>query len=148
MDVKQLTAPCGLPCFACAVYKENITEEMTQFVAKAHGITPEEVPCSGCRSAQGCPFEKLLTDTGCPTKKCVEAKRLHNCSECSEFPCENLMPTADLAKELPHNTKMYNLARIKLIGLEAWAKEAPLIQKKYFMGKFVYGAGAELDGDK
>jgi len=27
MDLKKLTAPCGLACFACPVYIDNITDE-------------------------------------------------------------------------------------------------------------------------
>gem|GEM_PF-1953158 len=26
MDLKKLTAPCGLACFACSMYKDNITD--------------------------------------------------------------------------------------------------------------------------
>ncbi len=39
------------------------------------------------------------------------------------------------------------LSRIKLIGLEAWGKEAAMIQQKYFKGKFAYGQGPIVDGD-
>jgi hypothetical protein len=49
------------------------------------------------------------------------------------------MPIVDMADRAPHNTKIYNLSRIKLIGLEAWGAEAALIQEKYFKSKFVYG---------
>ena len=70
---------------------------------------------------EGCSFEDALAgNEGCLTKKCVENRGLHNCSECGEFPCENLMPVVDMADRAPHNTKVYNLSRIKLIGLEAW----------------------------
>lgn len=148
MDVKRLTAPCGLPCWACACYKDNITDELVQRVAGMTGLEPEEVPCEGCRSERGCAFEKALTGgKGCPTKRCVESRGLHNCSECSEFPCENLMPVAENANSVPHNTKMYNLSRIRLIGLEAWAEEAAMIQKKYFKGKFVYGQAPALEDE-
>jgi len=33
MDVKKMTAPCGLACWACAYYKDNITDELAQQVA-------------------------------------------------------------------------------------------------------------------
>jgi hypothetical protein len=33
--------------------------------------------------------------------------------------------------------------RIKLIGLDAWIKEAAMIQEKYFKGKFAYGKNTE-----
>ncbi|MDA0525369.1 DUF3795 domain-containing protein [Methanococcoides alaskense] len=139
MDIKELTSPCGMGCFACGVYKDNITDEMAQSLAGMLGIEAKDVvPCDGCRSERGSIF---LGTTGCPTKTCVESKGLHNCSECSEFPCENQMPVADQANIFPHNTKLYNLSRIKLNGLEAWAAEAGMIQQKYFKGKFAPGKG-------
>lgn len=148
MDVKKMTAPCGLACWACAYYKENITDELAQMLAGQIGIEAKDMYCGGCRSEKGCSFEGPLTGgKGCPTKNCVADKGLHNCSECNEFPCENLMPVVENADRAPHNTKVYNLSRIKLNGLEAWGEEAALIQKKYFKGKFVYGSSPVLDED-
>jgi hypothetical protein len=148
MDIKQMTAPCGLACWTCAYYKENITDELAQQTAAMLGTEAKDVACEGCRSKNGCSFENLLTaGQGCKTKNCVESKGLHNCSECNEFPCENLMPVVDGSDRAPHNTKMYNLSRIKLNGLEAWAEEAAMIQQKYFKGKFVYGTAPSLEED-
>ncbi len=142
MDIKKLTAPCGLGCFACAIYVDNITDDVANQSAQGLGIDARDVPCEGCRSENGCSVLGVVTgEEGCLTKKCVETKGLHNCSECSEFPCENLMPVADGAGIFPHNTKLYNLGRIKLIGLEAWGNECGMIQKRYFKGKFAYGKG-------
>lgn len=52
-----------------------------------------------------------------------------------------------MGDRLPHNSKIYNLSRIKLKGLEAWGEEAALIQKKYFKAKFVYGSHPVLKED-
>lgn len=148
MNVQELTAPCGLACFACAYYKDNITEELTQAAAAMTGLDATEVPCDGCRSERGCSWEVNLTGgAGCKTRKCVQEKGLHNCSECDEFPCENLMPVAEMADKVPHNTKLYNLSRIKLLGLEAWGEEGALIAQKYFKGKFTYGQAPSLEDD-
>lgn len=146
MDVKKMTAPCGLACWACAYYKDNISDELAQQVAERIGIEAMDMPCEGCRSERGCSFEMPLTgNKGCPTKNCVADKGLHNCSECEGFPCENLMPVLENADSAPHNTKIYNLSRIKLNGLESWAAEAAEIQRKYFKGKFVYGSNPTLE---
>ncbi len=148
MNVREMTAPCGLACFACALHRDNITDETAHQTARMLGIEARDVPCDGCRSESGCSISNVLAgEEGCPTKKCVEGKGLHNCSECGEFPCDNLMPLVDMADRAPHNTKVYNLARIKRIGLEAWAEEAAMIQKRYFTGKFVYGTGPALEDD-
>ncbi len=146
MDIQQMTAPCGLACWACAYHRDNITDEQAQQVAEMLQMDVSKVACDGCRSKGGCSFEAPLTGgKGCETKTCVEKKGLHNCSECDAFPCENLMPVVDGSDRAPHNTKIYNLSRIKLIGLEAWAEEAASIQQKYFTGKFAYGQAPILD---
>lgn len=146
MNTKELIAPCGLACFACAIYTDNISEDLKEMLAADLGMKSEDIACKGCRSDKGCSVSNVLSQgKGCPTKVCVADKALHNCSECEEFPCDKLMPVAQRAEGLPHNTKVYNLSRIKLIGMEAFAKEAPLIQQKYFKGKFVYGDTPKLD---
>jgi len=149
MDLRELTAPCGLGCFACAIYKENISEQLARQTALGLGMESRDVPCDGCRSKKGCSVACALAgEEGCLTKNCVDSKGHHNCSECSEFPCENLMPVADKADSFPHNTKLYNLNRIKLIGLEAWGAEAAEIQMRYFRGNFAYGKGPSLKSDE
>ncbi|HUU74980.1 MAG TPA: DUF3795 domain-containing protein [Methanoregulaceae archaeon] len=122
--------------------------KLAQQTAEMLGIDAKDIPCEGCRSERGCSISNVLGGKeGCLTKNCADEKCLHNCSECSEFPCENLMPVADGADTFPHNTKLYNLCRIKLIGLEAWADESTTIQKKYFKGAFAYGKSPVLEED-
>lgn len=134
MDIKELTTPCGLACWVCTYYKDNITDEIAQYTAEMLGMDAKGVSCEGCRSGRGCSFGNITTSNGGCTKNCVENKGLHNCSECNEFPCEKLMPAADMADRIPHNIKLYNLSRIKLLGLEGWADEASHIHEKYFKG--------------
>ena len=66
--------------------------------------------------------------------KCIESTDMKTCAECDDFPCEYLHPYRDQAEKW-HNTKVYNLCRIKKLGLEKWAKdEAGGILDKYFYG--------------
>jgi hypothetical protein len=47
-----------------------------------------------------------------------------------------------MAGRYPHNIKLYNLCRIKKVGLDSWIEnEAGQIRKKYFTGKFIMGKG-------
>lgn len=137
MDYKELTAPCGLDCFNCQMFEANITEQIAKVYSAAAKIPLEKVPCKGCRSSGGC----RLHYTKCETLDCSRAKGVDFCFECSEFPCGRLCPAADGADKYPHNTKLYNLCRIRLLGLEQWAKEAAANKAKYFRGKFVPGVG-------
>ncbi len=53
-DMKALTAPCGIDCFNCQVYEENISEAMkTQMATQLH-MEADQVPCKGCRAQKGC----------------------------------------------------------------------------------------------
>jgi hypothetical protein len=138
-DKKELTAPCGLDCFNCDLYEDNLTAELLDLINTKMGIPKAEIPCKGCRAQDAKHFH---LPEGCATLTCVKARGVDLCCNCAEFPCLYLAPTADQAGRYPHNMKVYNLCRIKKIGLEKWAnEEAGEIRKKYFKGKFVVGKG-------
>jgi hypothetical protein len=140
---RRLTAPCGLDCFNCEIYEKNITEEMKKQFALKIRKDPEEVPCKGCRLEKGC---KHLGQP-CETLKCIEEKKLEFCFQCEEFPCVKLQPAKEGADRFPHNFKLFNLCRIKAVGVEKWAEEeAKLIRQRYFLGKFIPGSGPILKG--
>lgn len=143
MNKKDLIAPCGLDCFNCNLYKENLTDDYRDRVAKFRNILPDEVACNGCKPEQGkCRY--ALFD--CATWACTQEKGVSFCFECEEFPCGLLAPTAQGAT-FPHNMKVYNLCRMKLIGLAAWIEESATIRMRYYDGKFVVGQGPVLEDD-
>jgi len=136
---KELTAPCGLACFLCDIYEDNLTDELAESMHVKLGVPKKEIACNGCRKQDGKHFH---LPQGCATLNCVKAKGVQFCCDCSDFPCAYLAPTADKAAQLPHNIKLYSLCRIKKIGLDRWInEEAGQIRKKYFTGKFVMGKG-------
>ena len=138
---RKLTAPCGLDCFNCEIYEKNITEEMKKQFALKIKKDPEEIPCRGCRLEKGC---KHLGQP-CETLKCIEEKKLEFCFQCEEFPCVKLQPAKEGADRFPHNFKLFNLCRIKAVGVEKWAEEeAKLIRQRYYLGKFIPGTGPIL----
>ena len=106
---RSLTAPCGLDCFNCEIYEENITEEMKKQFASKIQKDPEEVACKGCRIENGCRH----LGQPCETLKCIKEKRLEFCFECEEFPCVKLQPAKEGADRYPHNFKLFNLCRMK-----------------------------------
>lgn len=126
--LKDLVAPCGLDCFNCKLQENNITEKAKQFYAEALKIPLEKLPCKGCRGEKGQPLVFSL----CPTYLCAEKNGVDFCFQCGEFPCTKLMPAADGAGKYPHNYKLYNLCRMKLVGLEKWAEDESMdIRMKY-----------------
>ncbi len=134
-------APCGIDCANCEVFADTITSEMVTRMAGALKLDPEKVACRGCRAEKGC----RLHYANCPTLDCVTAKGLGYCHECAEFPCSMLQPASDRADKLPHNLKVFNLCRIRLLGAEKWlAQEARVTREKYYKGKMIVGQGPVL----
>ncbi len=113
------TAPCGLDCFNCASHEANITPEYRARVAELFGVAPENTGCrGGCRAVRG---NCLWTRGLCATYACAEAKGVEFCFECDEFPCGRLAPSVDSAVlGYPHNFKLFNLCRIRAVGIENW----------------------------
>jgi hypothetical protein len=140
MDIRELTAPCGIDCFNCEVYEKNCTDQIKDMLAEAMKIDREKVPCAGCRAQNGC----RLHWNECATLDCVKEKGVDFCFECGEFPCQMLAPSRESAERYPHNMKVYNLCRMKLLGIDKWADEAKDIRMRYFKGKFVVGKGPVL----
>lgn len=141
MDIKNLTAPCGLDCFNCQLYEKNITEEIKNKMANIFKKNNEDIPCKGCRNQDG--YKLFIKE--CATLKCIKTHNVEFCFECKEYPCDYYIPCKDGAERYPHNFKLYNLGRIKLIGLDNWAKESLIIRQKYYNGKFVPGSGPVLN---
>ncbi len=136
MDYAQMTAPCGLDCFNCALYLANDNEKLRKTVAEKIQMPLQEAVCSGCR-LQGGIISALKSTEPCQVFKCISKKGLKFCFECSDFPCDHLHPYADMASQRPHNTKIFNLCLIKKMGIENWAsKKAKSVRETYFKEKF------------
>jgi hypothetical protein len=109
-DKEKLTAPCGLACFLCDLYEDNLTDKLAELLYTKLGVPKEEALCKGCRQQDGKHFH---LPEGCATLDCVKAKSVDLCSDCEDFPCLLLAPVADKAAQYPHNMKLYNLCRIR-----------------------------------
>ena len=138
---EQAVAPCGIDCFHCEMYGDNMNDRMKAMAATIQKIDISEVvPCKGCREQKGC-----IIHPQCDTLDCITAKKHTFCYECSDFPCNCLHPAADRAERLPHNLKVYNLCRIKNIGLKKWIEsESTESRLRYYKGTIVIGAGPQL----
>ena len=113
---------------------------MAEFIHAKMGVAKDQISCKGCRQQDGNHYH--LPPEGCATLTCAKDKGVEFCSDCDDFPCSYLAPLADGAERYPHNLKLYNLCRIKKIGVELWIEqEAGTIRKKYFTHKFVVGKG-------
>ena len=124
MDIdtaKNMTSPCGLPCFHCPAHLALTNPEIRKRTSEALGIPEEKAACEGCRPQEG-KIKLLKPDEQCKIYTCVSDKKIEFCNECDDFPCERFQPYADKAN-FPHNTKMYQLCMMKKLGFEKWAAE-------------------------
>ncbi len=135
MDLN-LIAPCGIDCVNCDLFAANRKRDVWERAAQRLGKKTEDMACPGCRENRGCVIHE-----GCPTYACVTGRGVAFCSDCGEFPCRNLMPAAEGASFYPHNMKLYNLGRIRLLGMEAFLAEATRNRVLYYTGTFKLGAG-------
>ncbi|MBA3029427.1 MAG: DUF3795 domain-containing protein [Desulfobacteraceae bacterium] len=136
MDYKQMTAPCGIDCFNCAVYHAGENEKLRNRVAGNLGVAPEKAVCKGCRNENGTVACLNMTEP-CQVYQCIQKKNLQFCFECSDFPCDHLHPYADQASNRPHNTKVFNSCLIKKMGLHSWAEtKAKKVRDTYFKAGF------------
>ena len=142
------TAPCGLDCFNCSAHEANITPEYRTRVADFFGVKPEEAGCKGgCRGVKG---NCLWVGGPCATYACAERKGVTYCFECQDFPCSRLAPSHDSTtgpeKGYPHNFKLFNLCRMRAVGVEKWAEnEADNVRDMYFNGRFVVGDAPKMN---
>ena len=142
MDIRELTAPCGLYCASCPLYLASKDEKMAEAIANKFNIPVKAARCLGCRPTSGSPTP--FAGKTCGNFSCAEEKGHFTCVECADFPCIKLAPAADKADMIPHNTKLYNLLLIKKKGLEAWAKNAAAVLNLYYKGAITYGEGPKI----
>jgi hypothetical protein len=136
MDYRKMTAPCGLDCFNCPMFLAGEDGNLRKGIAARLGISEEKAFCPGCRELGGT-IGFLGMKEPCNVYKCISAKGLDFCSDCTDFPCDHLHPYADRAAQVPHNTKVFNLCLIRKMGLDAWARDkAKAVKKTYFSGKW------------
>jgi len=140
MDKNELAAPCGIDCSQCRLYLALTDENLRKLLAERMNRPVDKVTCTGCRSIDGhCP----VIGEQCATYICWQEKSVDYCCDCSEFPCQKLMPCSDRADILPHNIKVVSLALRKQKGEKEWKKDIPGIYKLYYSGKMVIGRGPQ-----
>lgn len=135
---RKLTAPCGLDCFNCDLYADNISEETKSRVSRILSIAEDDVICKGCRAQNG----KRLNCPTCATFDCIKERGIDFCFECDQFPCSRIQPLANGFQWYPHNLKLYNLCRIRKIGLDTWIREEAAANRfRYLHGKHAEARG-------
>lgn len=134
IDYRRLSAPCGLPCFECGFAMASSSRELQTMISEFFNIPLEQAVCKGCRDEGG---KCAHLPMPCRLYPCAEQRAVEFCYECSDFPCDNLHPYADMAGLVWHNTKVFNLCLMKKMGVDAWARQkARSVRDTYYWGKW------------
>lgn len=89
---ERIIAACGNDCSVCPRYVAHPyekTEEELHHTAELwmrigyrdHLVSNEEISCTGCKPENWCRYNVV---------KCCQEKGISTCSECSEYPCDNI----------------------------------------------------------
>ena len=141
---RKIVAPCGIDCFNCEMYEENVTDEFQTRLSQSLKIPKEKITCKGCADGNICLLFTIQGKT-CKTHECVKEKGVDYCFNCTDFPCEYLMPLASGADKFPQNIKLYNLCMMKKIGVDNWCDISADIRKTYFNKQIKIGEGGSKD---
>ncbi len=114
---KSLAAVCGLYCGACSWFISTREDpERLERLASQQGWPVEESTCYGCRSAKRLPYCEA-----CRMSACAAEKGIDFCSECEEYPCDDLRR---FQAAMPHRIELFaNLDRIRAVGYKQWLEE-------------------------
>lgn len=114
----QLAAVCGLFCSACSLYIGSTEEpQRLEQMAQRTGHSVQELTCTGCRSKQVSFFCKT-----CSFVKCAAEKGIEFCSQCPDYPCEDLR---EFQAQMPHRLDLWrSLDQIRDEGWQAWWRDA------------------------
>ncbi len=115
---EKLAAVCGLFCPSCALYIGSIDEPARlKALANQWGKTVEEVTCYGCRSDK----RSFYCENLCKMYKCAKEKNVKFCSQCGDYPCNDLK---EFQSQAPHRIELWDsLKCIKENGYEKWFKD-------------------------
>ncbi len=147
-----LVGRCGLYCGACGIYRAyKDGGEYRQRLAGFFKCPPEKVRCEGCQA-----LTPECWGNNCAMVKCLDAKGLRFCYECSDYEKHACQKFEKFSEEYLKDDNVdlrANLARIKAGDSDEWLKESaekfrcphcgkPLPTKSF--GKKCYHCGIEL----
>lgn len=86
--MEKIIAACGNDCSACPRHLPKSEDELKHTAElwmkigyRDHVVTNEEISCTGCKPGSWCRYNVI---------QCTTARKIDNCGQCSEYPCENI----------------------------------------------------------
>lgn len=101
-----MIAFCGLDCSACPAYtatQANDNEGLKMTAQKwseelGLNITPDDCICDGCQPRKGARLGGYCNE--CPIRACNIEHGYENCSQCSDYMCDNLSKFVEKTPEV------------------------------------------------
>ncbi len=111
---------CGFYCGSCPIhiayrkgidFQRKLASALSQHIKKPVQVT--DIQCPGCRQAA---TDKDSWGFKCKIRNCVLDREIDNCSECKDFPCEQLLALSDTYDDIP----ITQLQEYNELGLDKW----------------------------
>jgi len=108
-----MTAPCGIVCEECAIYKAASDREAAEALAQEWRDGGRKDAKADWFTCQGCHGPAELVWSGdCKIRQCcLVERRLDNCSDCGDFPCERIIEFENDGYD-HHRAAVANLCRM------------------------------------
>lgn len=110
---------CGGCCDLYKAYAPNIKKkderiQLADYWHRYYGldIPAEAVSCDGCRCTKK---DAHRIDSACPMRACVLVKKLNDCSECPQYPCDIFLFRKGL-----HDEEACNIEKISVADYHAF----------------------------
>ena len=125
---KDLMAPCGIFCGACAIYiaTRDENEKFRNIISSFLGTKSEETECLGCMQPD--PAKKIYGFCQqCAIRDCAKSKGFYSCHQCEEWPC-SIIENFDFATDVRVMKRAIPLWRAKVAehgdekGSVEWAR--------------------------
>lgn len=122
IENKELRAPCGIFCGACAIYiaTRDDSEKFGTLIGALWGTEPEETKCYGCMQSDP-PKKRFGFCQSCVIRKCVKSKELYSCHQCEDWPCDTI-ENIDLGESLPSTIKK-SIERVIKRAIPSWREK-------------------------
>lgn len=116
---KNLRAPCGIFCGACAIYitTRDDSEKFRSLISSIWNTKPEETKCFGCMQPNP-PPQLFGFCQNCALRNCARSKGFYSCHQCEKWPC-NILEKGDFADAVPSLFKK-SILRVMKRAIPLW----------------------------
>ncbi len=120
---KDLRAPCGIFCGACAIYlaSREDNEKFRSIIAGLWRLKPEDINCRGCMQPDP-PGALFGFCRNCGIRNCARAKGFYSCHQCEAWPCAEMMQGGSI-QAVPESVRP-SIHRVWKRAIPLWREKA------------------------